>query len=262
MPFLSINSAEIYYELHGQGHPLILISGFGCDHSFWLPLIEPLSKKFQVLLFDNRGSGQTKGDNKNFIIETLALDALTLSKALKLEKPHILGHSMGGCIALQIGIQAPLNISKLMVLNSFAKFSSISCMNLNCLIKLQALNVDFDILMDGFMPWGFSREFLDNAKNVAAHKTAVKNYPYVQTLEGNTRQVKALENFDVRDKVSTIKSQTLIIGNERDLLVAPDEIEFLGKKILGSTVQILPGAHLAVIENSALYIQIISDFLI
>lgn len=261
MPHIEVNHAKIYYELHGEGHPLVLISGFGCDHSFWTSFIEPLSEKFQILIFDNRGSGQTEDNNEAFTIETLADDVIALANALNLKKPHILGHSMGGAIALQIAIKYPVQISKLMVLNAAAKFSAVSSMALRGIIELQKNNVPLDIILDCFMPWVFSNEFLSDPKNVELYKKAVKEYLYPQTVEGNERQLNALDDFDIRASLYKIKNETKIYGNEQDLLVSHKEINFLFGNIKNVALEILQGSHLQVIEKYNTYtLKIINYF--
>src|SRR5438876_4640499 len=116
MAICKVNNAEIYYEIHGEGKLLVLIEGFGCDHSFWTPLLEPLSKHFKVLIFDNRGTGQTKDNNQDFTFQTLTKDILDLIATLTTEtRVQIIGHSMGGAIAQIIAAEHPEKIDKLML---------------------------------------------------------------------------------------------------------------------------------------------------
>ena len=99
MPKILVNNAEFYYELNGTGQPLILISGYTCNHNFWHPILDTLSSKFQVLTFDNRGCGKTKDNSQPLLAKLMADDVMALAKALGLKKPHIIGQSMGGTIA-------------------------------------------------------------------------------------------------------------------------------------------------------------------
>ena len=66
MPFIQANGIDIYYELHGKGEPLVLISGFTEDHTAWDEVVETLAQSFCVLVFDNRGAGQTTSPKTPF----------------------------------------------------------------------------------------------------------------------------------------------------------------------------------------------------
>src|SRR5258708_4769767 len=105
MPFFKANGATIYYELHGEGPPLILIAGYTCDHSFWKPVLRDLAKNFTVLIYDNRGVGQTHDAGGKLSAKLLADDVMAVAAALKFKAPHIVGHSMGGTIAISIAAE-------------------------------------------------------------------------------------------------------------------------------------------------------------
>ena len=77
MSMIKLNNSDFYYEIHGQDNletPLVLIEGFGCDHSIWATVVANLKNKFKILIFDNRGSGQTQDNNKPLTLIDLADD--------------------------------------------------------------------------------------------------------------------------------------------------------------------------------------------
>jgi pimeloyl-ACP methyl ester carboxylesterase len=90
---IHVNGASIYHEVRGEGPPIVLISGFTCDHTLWKPVVKLLAKHFQVIRFDNRGVGRTKDHAKILSAELLAEDVRGLIHALGLKKPHIIGQS-------------------------------------------------------------------------------------------------------------------------------------------------------------------------
>ncbi len=112
MPVTTANGLDLYYELHGQGDPLVLIAGFTCDHTFWEGILGKLAKQFQVLIFDNRGAGRSSCPDLPYTVDDMALDAIALIESLQLKKPHLLGHSLGGCVAQAIAYKK-FEISKL-----------------------------------------------------------------------------------------------------------------------------------------------------
>lgn len=116
MPKISVNDIEIYYELRGidaPGTPMVLITGVGRSINFWEPaMLDYLSRHFPVLIFDNRGAGQSSMPDEAYTVEMFAADTLALIEAVGLARPHVVGHSLGATIALELGRLASERIGK------------------------------------------------------------------------------------------------------------------------------------------------------
>ena len=74
MPYIKVNDIQMYYEIHGDGDPLVLIVGLGTDISEWDGIIRWLAQKYKVLAFDNRGAGRTDKPDTQYSIEMMAND--------------------------------------------------------------------------------------------------------------------------------------------------------------------------------------------
>jgi len=96
MPVVRIGDIKMYYEVHGDGEPLVLIHGLGLDSSWWTNQIPVFSQKYRAIVFDNRGVGQTESPDSPYSTEMMADDTVALLKALSVTDAHILGFSMGG----------------------------------------------------------------------------------------------------------------------------------------------------------------------
>ncbi len=120
MAFTKSNGINIHYQLHGNGETLILIRGLGGDLNFWESSIDLLSKSYQLLIFDTRGSGKTQASNGPCSMEILADDLLGLMDSLNISKTHILSFSMGGAVALTFANRYPERVSNLIIAASFA----------------------------------------------------------------------------------------------------------------------------------------------
>jgi 3-oxoadipate enol-lactonase len=262
MAEFKVNDANIYYEVQGQGQkPLVLIAGYGCNHTFWEPLIPFLSQDFQILIFDNRGSGQTVSSQKDFTLETIADDVMAMVNFIGWHKPTVIGHSMGGAITQTLAVKYANEIGDILLCNTAAKINAICLMALSNAIKLQKTNIAIDLLIETFLPWVFSEEFVSDSAKVAAYKKAILTYPYPQTIEGNEQQLKALESFNLRTSLNRIRSKTLILGNTRDLFMGEEELQFLKDNIPKARLTLLPGGHATLMENPEKTFDIIQEFL-
>jgi 3-oxoadipate enol-lactonase len=89
---------ELYYEIHGEGKPLVLISGLGYSSWQWHKMVPLLAQKFQVITFDNRGVGQSDKPAGPYTAGMLAQDTVGLLDALKIEKAVIAGIRWAGSL--------------------------------------------------------------------------------------------------------------------------------------------------------------------
>lgn len=261
MAFAQINKADIYYELHGSGQPVILIAGYTCDHTYWTPILEPLIKHYQILICDNHAIGQTKDNNMTLSAELMARDVIALAQQLHLEKPHIVGQSMGGNIAQVIASSYPDKINKLCILNSVAKWRQAMLLALKALLTMRESNINFDLIFEASLPWFLGEEFLKNKEEIKKHKQAMIDNPYPQSINDQTRQLKVLEQFDARTQLQKIKAPTLVVYGVQDLIALPDESKFLAHEISNVTLRELDCAHDSVVEVPKELTQILVDFL-
>jgi 3-oxoadipate enol-lactonase len=258
---LKVNGENLYYEMHGEGKPLVLIAGLTCDTTFWRPIIYRLSHHFQVLIFDNRGVGQSDSPDEPYYIEDMAKDTVCLIKALELENPHILGHSMGGAIAQTIAHKHPDLIDKLIISNSLIKLNSAARLMEQSLINFYKDNVDRKKIIEAQIPWIFSSDFLQDEKTVEGLINYELTRPHPQTFIGFKRQVEALFQFDSSKWYQKIPHTTLVIGCDEDIL-CPHDSETLGKNIpRAHYVNFHKVGHAPSIEKPKEFNQAILEFL-
>jgi 3-oxoadipate enol-lactonase len=115
MPFVQTNGIKLYYELHGNGEPLVLIPGIGYDGWMWHKMIPGLDDHFQVISIDNRGAGQSDKPAGPYTAQILAADIVGMLDDFGIAKAHILGHSMGGFIAQALAIDYPERVDRLIL---------------------------------------------------------------------------------------------------------------------------------------------------
>lgn len=248
MPHININDSHYYYELHGQGYPVVLIAGYSCDHTFWSAMLSELTKNFQVLIFDNRAVGQTQDIGTSLSLEAMADETMQLFQTLKLTQPIIVGQSMGGIIAQIIAKKYPALIRKLIVLNSAAQINIRTRMALESFINLLKKAAPIEEVIEASMPWFFSSQFLNNPENISFFKKSIINNPYPQSLIDLERQMHALKNYESSNFSSQIDVPTLVIGAKEDIVCLPEESEALAHSISQAELAMLNCGHSSPLE--------------
>ncbi|MGA8257380.1 MAG: alpha/beta hydrolase [Nocardioides sp.] len=114
MPKLNRPGATIHWEERGSGSPLLLIMGTRMSSRMWYPILPLLAQHHRVISFDNRGSGDSS-PSEDFTISDLVDDALAVLDAAGVEKAHVYGVSLGGGLALEMGMSHPERVTSLIL---------------------------------------------------------------------------------------------------------------------------------------------------
>ncbi|MFA4860624.1 alpha/beta fold hydrolase [Methanoregula sp.] len=216
MPLQKVNDIDMYYEIHGEGEPIILIAGIWSDLSGWKTTIPALSKKYKVLALDTRGAGRTDKPDIPYTIEMMADDTVGLMDALGISRAHILGASMGSRIAQAIAIKYPARVTSLVLHVAAARQS------LSILKGLLVLSTRFRMR---------DPHFFDK----------ISAYP--PTSASALRQFDAHMAFDSREWLGKIRAPTIIINGTKDAIVGPG-------KYTDELVSGIPGAKLVMVEGT------------
>lgn len=116
---VQLDDVQIAYRRMGSGRPLLVLNGFAATSADWDPwFIETLASSNELILIDNRGLGSSSDNGRPFEIAQLADDAARVIDILCIERPSLLGWSMGGFIAQTIAVQQPARINKLVLLST------------------------------------------------------------------------------------------------------------------------------------------------
>jgi pimeloyl-ACP methyl ester carboxylesterase len=112
--------APLAYSVAGSGPPVVFIQGVGLHGAGWQPQVEELSNTYSCLFFDNAGVGQSHPAEVQLSIPQMAEDTLRVMDAAGFESAHLVGHSMGGCIAMETALRARQRVRSLSLLCTFA----------------------------------------------------------------------------------------------------------------------------------------------
>lgn len=261
MPTFEVNGIHLYYEMHGHGKPLVLVTGFASDLTFWLPILDDLKAHFQLLVFDNRGTGRSESPDRPYTIEDMAKDTMALIQKTGVQKPHILGHSMGGCIVQTIAKNHREMIDKMIISNSLIKLNNVTSHFQKFMLKLREEGFPIRTLAEGLIPWIFSSHFLADEKRIQELINLKVNNPYPQSLVGFKRQLEALMGFDSGSWFKTLKGPALVIGGDEDIL-CPRDSELLANHIEDAKfIDFHRVGHVPIIEKPKDYVSIVSNYL-
>jgi pimeloyl-ACP methyl ester carboxylesterase len=240
MPKAKVNDIQVYYEVKGEGFPLVMIMGCGGNVEAWDPrLIEGFSKHFKLVLFDNRGAGRTDLSKGEYTIRLFADDTAGLMNALEISRAHVLGISMGGMIAQELAINYPEKVSKLILCSTCSQYCPTeeqsrvteAMMNQATMEELTKIVLSFPFARD------YPRDFLRENPIVVFGLTSdfVKENPDMARLlfqrgaqypispEGLRLQYGAILRFNTQARLQHIKAPTLVLHGRKDTQIRPDQ---------------------------------------
>src|SRR5215467_11841556 len=120
--YAPVNGIKIYYEVYGEGNPLVLLHGaFYTIDLNWSQLIPELSKTRKVIAVEMQGHGHSPFSDRKLSITSLASDIEKLMDYLKIDSADVAGYSMGGSVAYQFAVQSPSRLKKLVIISSTYK---------------------------------------------------------------------------------------------------------------------------------------------
>jgi len=262
MPKQKVIGIEIYYEIHGEGDPLVLIMGLRRNVEWWYRQLPALSAHFKVLVFDNRGAGRSEKPAMEYSIRLFADDTAQLMKSLEIQNAHVLGVSMGGYIAQELAINYPRMVRSLILGCTSPGGEKAVPMSPERLKKFTAneglspeeiLKKDMDIL--------FSDRFIHGNPETIREFIEI-SMRYYQPADAFQRQLEACLRHDAGDRLAHIKVPTMIIAGDDDSLVPSENSSILKELMPRAELYFLPGLrHCFFIEESEKFNHKLIDFL-
>lgn len=249
MPFTSTHEISIYYEVHGDhGLPLIMIHGYNASIVDWYaPHIEQLSSQHRVIIFDNRGVGQTDKPREAYSMEQFAADTVGVLDALGIEKAHVLGESMGGMIAQHVALDFPDRVLGLVLGGTSAAGPGNPKMITPSKEVMQILTRPStgDVLEDHRASWPilFTPAYIETHRDLLEKRLRAKLAYSNNPGHALKAQMGAIGQHDTFDHLRDIACPTLVQTGLEDVLVPPQNSWILADRI--------PNAQLIEYPNAA-----------
>jgi len=242
MPRISIGDCKIYYERHGAGFPIVFVSGLSGYASYWRDQVPALSRNYEVIVFDQRGVGQSDQRGGPVLIERLAHDVVGLMDALGIERAHVVGHSAGGAAAQILAIEQPQRLASISVAACWTKpdayFRRMFGLRKELLARLgPAAYVQANTLF--LYPSAYIAANNELLRQVEAQWLA--NFPAPETMAS---RIDAILAFDRTAELGRIRTPALILAAQDDLITPAYFSEELARRIPGAEAKFFPhGGH-------------------
>ncbi|WP_413308126.1 alpha/beta hydrolase [Bacillus sp. 1P10SD] len=260
--YAEINGATIYYEVKGEGRPVLLLHGFPLDSRMWDDQFEELSKYYQVIRFDYAGCGKSSHHDEDY---SLVEDAKSILTFLGVEKTNLVGLSVGGNLAMDFTLAYPEMVDKLIVASSgllgwsdYSQERQNYNKEVNELFQKESLEAAVKLMCKAWVAGPFRS--ID-----VIHPTLIEKYSAM--LSGNLTSDSGkgkmiLPETKTMELVGNISVPTLIISPDIDFPDFSAISEFLHEKITDSQLVVIPGtAHMINMERPLEFNQLVVEFL-
>jgi pimeloyl-ACP methyl ester carboxylesterase len=262
--FADANGARLYYEVYGEGEPLLLIMGLGANHLSWTPQIPVYAREFQVIVFDNRGTGQSDfSEGVDYTIPLLADDAAALLDFLGIDAAHVYGVSVGGMIAQEMALRHPERVRSLILGATSPGGTHAAAPDPQALQGLLDQGAAVDrVVNPALLDVLFSPAYLAEQGSELLEKfQRLADYP-ATSPEAYAAQLRAVARHDTYDRLPDIAAPTLVLHGTDDPLLPVGNAHILAERIPGAKLVLFEGArHAYLLEKQAEADAAVLDFL-
>ena len=259
------NGQDLYYEIHGDGPPLVLVMGIGYDSSLWtLQQVPALSTRFRVVLLDNRDAGRSSRADHPYDIADMADDVAGLLDALDIPSAHLLGLSMGSMIGIEFALRHAHRLDRLVLAGPNAAPARSTVDPISIWDWVKSHDPGGEIFGAQQFTWLFSSAFLHHEQAVQETAALLASNPNPVDLEAYHRQAQAYLRFDALDRLSDIHAATLVVVGEQDLLTPPWIAREVAARIPGARLEIVRGegsSHVLPLELPDDFNRLATNFL-
>lgn len=254
---LSINGTEIYYNIVGEGEPIVVIHGGPVlDHGYLESSFEPLAQSYKLLYYDQRLSGRSSADvdPSGITLDDFVEDIEALRQEFQFDSVHLLGHSWGGLLAMKYAIKYPSNLNSLILLNSmpantedWRQESQMVARRTSVEDSLERQKIMSSELFQNNPPKAIEELLIISFRNQFENPALADSLDFYIPEDYMVRSrrfgslMAELSNYDLYDPLSSLQIPTLLVYGSSE-----PAVEISGQK-LESTIS---NSHLSVIQNS------------
>ncbi|MFZ0467512.1 MAG: alpha/beta hydrolase [Thiogranum sp.] len=265
MPYTSTVDIRIHYQREGKGCPVLFLGGVGGDLRSKPSVFDsPLADSFDILTFDQRGTGLTDKPDVVYTMAQYALDAEAVMDAVGWDSAHVVGVSFGGMVAQELALRSPRRVLSLVLCCSTAGGAGGSSYPLHELSGLSPTARSRKMLAIGDNRYDEAWQAQHPEETDRLLKEAAANAsPFLKEpggIAGITRQIEARSHHHTYDRLSSMRIPTLVCGGKYDGQARPEAVRNLHGQIPAAELRFFEGGHRFLSQDPEAY-AVIAGFL-
>lgn len=245
MPRVDVNGVELHYDIVGDGPPLLLLAGLGMHGGGWQPVVPALAARRRLILIDNRGCGRSVTPPGPYTVAQMAEEAVGVLDHIGLGSLDVLGHSMGGFMAMHIAATYPTRVRRLVLYGTANDCSVRGAIGLDSVERLWTRfpQIELGLLSRMLMPWLWAPQTLEDPDSVEALVALAVSNPWPQSRDGYRGQLRAVVDFRAASLLSRIVAPTLLLVGRHDVVTPVERAQELADALPTTRLMIGDGGH-------------------
>jgi len=257
MACIELEDVRLHYQIDGKNdRPFLVFSNaVGTNLHLWDSVLAPMAAHYRIVRYDTRGHGGSSAPVGDYTLDLLGRDVLSLLDALKIERCHFCGVSIGGMIGMWLGIHAPERIAMLILSNTAARIGTIDRWN-NRIGRVRNLGIDAmaDETLARWLTVSLREEHSDLKRELRAALIAC-------SADGYAGCCAVLRDTDLTSELHLIRAPALVVAGTFDPAVPTSQSRILHDRIRCAKYLELPTAHLSPVEQPQKFADATLDFL-
>lgn len=262
MPHAEVNGVRLFHDERGEGEPLLCVMGLASDSRAWGLQQEAFSAAYRTIVFDNRDVGDSALAEDDYELSDLASDTVALADHLGLERFHLLGISLGACVAQHVALRIGERVHTLTLAATWAGTAKAYSEMRARVWEREVRRCTQEEFLEEMMLLTLSEPFFESEEGIATVKQMTLDNPMPQPTEALIRQIRATARHDLRDRLSELRMPVHVIAGDRDLLIPPWKSEEVAEYVHDATLTILRGiGHAMNLERADEFNAAVLDWL-
>lgn len=258
MSAILLDSGIVHYEVFGRGKPILLLHGWLGSWRYWMPTMESLADTYRTYALDFWGFGDSDKPGNLYRIDDYVRQVSDFLDGLGIAKASLVGHSLGGVVALRTTLELPQRVDKLVLVDTPIYGDSLSG-------SLKAVRNPFSRLVAG--PKALVGLWMRALKKSSADWSQMYEEIVEDTerLDENAVQqsVESMLSLDLRPRLSSLYTHTLVVYGEKDEFVDPQQTGlFVNGPVATAQVVILSGCrHFPFLDEPSKFNRLLKEFM-
>ena len=257
MPHIEANGVPLYYRLDGptESPVLVLSHSVGTSLQMWRPQIEALKSRVRILRYDTRGHGSSGVPAGEYAVDDLGRDLVALLDHLELSRVSLCGLSLGGLVAMWMGIHAKDRLERLVLANTAANLGPPENWQARIdLVREQGTVALAEVAPTRWFTEAFRRNQPEEVKDMVDILLATDPVGYMGCCA-------AIRDADFRPAIAGIDLPALVIGGTSDPATTIETARYLADHIRGAELVEIDASHLSNIEQAETFNRALEGFL-